>query len=105
MHPIVVSLHNSVPFYSFDEYGLIKFGIVNRWFPSKEIIYESSKTYNILQHADLLDNYHSSKVTKKLPASHIVFDRLTQFDIKKCNQFSKNQSIKYDKAMSALMNE
>jgi hypothetical protein len=105
MHPIIVSLHNSVPFYSFDEYGLVKLGIISRWFPSKEEIYKSSKTYSILQHADFLDNYHSTKATLKLPAPHIVFDRLMQFDTKKCDVFAKNQSIKYHEAMSVLYSD
>jgi hypothetical protein len=103
MHPIVVSLHNSVPFYSFDEYGLVKFGIVNRWFPSKENIYKSSKTYSILQYADLLDNYYSTKVTMKLPTPHVVFDKLTQFDTEKCNLFAQKQFMRYDKAMNVFI--
>jgi hypothetical protein len=105
MHPIVVSLHNSVPFYSFDEYGLVKFGIISRWFPSKKDIYKSSKTYSILQRADLLDNYYSTKATKKLPALHIVFDRLMQFDTKKCEMFAQSQSMKYHEAMGVLYND
>jgi hypothetical protein len=104
MHPIVVSLHNFVPFYSFDEYGLVKFGIVSRWIPSKEDIFKSSKTYSILRHAGFLDNYHSTKITKKLPAPNIVFNRLMQFDTKKCDMFAKSQSIKYHEAMNALYN-
>lgn len=53
MHPIVVSLHNSVPFYCFDEYGIKTFE--GNWFQRK-YNKETSKTYLIVKRAGLLEN-------------------------------------------------
>jgi len=48
MHPIVVSLHNSVPCYSFDNYGIVKW----RFFTNEK----SSKIYHIMNEFDLLSS-------------------------------------------------
>ena len=57
MHPIVVSLHNAVPCYSFDNYGVVKY----RYFVNDK----SSKIYHILSVFGLLGN-RSASVGKKV---------------------------------------
>jgi hypothetical protein len=89
MHPIVIALHNSVPFYSFDEYG----GKVTT----------SSKTYDIIRRAELLENHFAYCTKQKLPEPCEVFRKLLNFDIDKCNSFSKKQFIDYEFMMNRII--
>ena len=76
MHPIIVALHNCVPIYSFDTYGILKLG---------NLICEkrSSKIFHILDYFQLVDtNFVSaaSRYYRRPKASEIVksiqlFDR------------------------------
>ena len=68
MHPIIVCLHNSVPFFSFDEYG-----------PARE-----SKTFDILSRAGFQDNWCSYQAA--LPPTATVIGRLTGFDFFACTK-------------------
>lgn len=100
MHPIVVCLHNVVPFFSFDEYGIHRkslFGL------RKNYLKESSKTYHILEIAGLSDNlfsYHSQNV---LPSPKIVVEKLYKFPIEHCGVFSCSFQSLYEKEMSHLL--
>ena len=82
MHPIVVCLHNSVPFYSFDHYG--KGHIM---FASKE----SSKIYHILKKADILSNHFFLKNHIFFPDPYEVFMSIVNFPIDKIKKFSSEQ--------------
>ncbi|GHV04240.1 hypothetical protein FACS189416_2140 [Bacteroidia bacterium] len=84
MHPIIVSLHNSVPFFSFDHYGIL----TAQLFINKK----SSKIYNILERADLLDNYYNIYSFAKKPSPKTVFSKIMSFDKKKCTKFALKQS-------------
>ena len=87
MHPIVVSLHNNVPFFSFDTYGLTNmFGHLRK---------ESSKIYHIVGSAGLLDNYHSCSVYNKLPKPEYVVDRIKHFDLSKESAFLQEKSRQF----------
>lgn len=87
MHPIVVSLHNSIPVYCFDEYGIFK---ESSWFNRKKTyLPESSKTYHIMSRFDLLDNLYSYKGGKEIPSAKEVVDKLISFDVNKCTRFSQ----------------
>lgn len=100
MHPIVVSLHNSVPFFCFDQYGFFKkklFGFI------KEYVKESSKIYHILHQAGLDGWMYSYKGKNKLPKSKFVLDRIEQFDKEKCKTFSVKQQERYEKGMKIVM--
>lgn len=73
MHPIVVSLHNAVPCFSFDNYGVVRLKIfVNE---------KSSKIYHIMKSFRLLEN-RASCVGKlfKRPTPQYVIERLNSFD-------------------------
>lgn len=92
MHPILVCLHNVVPFFSFDEYGILKRyagGLIR-----KKII-ESSKTYHILKEAKLLSNYCSYFSSKKKPCANQVVDLLVDFNYRQCELFSEKMKMQF----------
>lgn len=101
MHPIVVCLHNAVPFFCFDEYGTH----VRKSFFSKEMVYnpESSKTYLIVKDADLLDNLYLYQGGAPRPAPTNVIDSLLSFDIEKCRHFSNKKQKEYETGMSVVL--
>ena len=95
MHPIIVALHNNVPFYSFDSYGVIKYKyLVNE---------KSSKIYDILSNAGFLEN-RISVLGKgyRCPTPEEVFSRIMDFDFSKCHLFSVNQQDRYNSMMNYL---
>ena len=85
MHPIVVSLHNAVPFFSFDNYGK-KVGI--RRTPTDI----SSKIRHILSLADLNVNRVSS-----------IAPPLIHTDCEKERQFASNYLDKYNEMMQNIL--
>lgn len=95
MHPIVVALHNEVPFYSFDSYGIVKY----KFFVNEK----SSKIYDILSDAGLLSN-RISVLGKgyKSPTPEEVFYRINNFDFSKCHLFSINQQNSYNIMMKNI---
>lgn len=100
MHPIVVSIHNSIPFFVFDEYGIISrtcFGFI------KKHNLESSKTYGIVEKAGLLDYYYSYHQGKPLPQAKTVVERLLSFDKKKCSQFAARYQKYYEQSMDSIL--
>lgn len=91
MHPIVVSLHNGVPFYSFDTYGL----------KENET---SSKIYHILKKADLLEYRTFIKAPNYTPpAPQDVFLSLLKFEYMKANKFSHEYYLEYKTMMDEVM--
>lgn len=96
MHPIVVALHNAVPFFSFDSYGIVDL----KFFVNEK----SSKIYDILSLAGLLNN----RITVlgrgfKPPTPQKVINQITNFDIAKCNKFISIQLDKYNKMMTDIL--
>ena len=79
MHPIVVSLHNCVPFFSFDHYG-IKNGSLS-----------SSKIYHIVNEAGLIENYYNINLSHECPSPTFIMDKLKYFEKDICASFSENQ--------------
>lgn len=93
MHPIVTSLANGVPFYSFDNYGIIK----NHGLDTDG---ESSKIYHILNAADFLSNRVYIRGPRyKMPLPCHVFDSIMNFDRKKEMIFAKSYLDKYNEMM------
>ena len=91
MHPIVVSLHNCVPFYSFDNYGL----------KENET---SSKIYHVLKKAGFLDNRTFIKSSDYVPPSpQIVITSLLSFDRDKALHFSQDYYMQYKQMMNEVM--
>lgn len=96
MHPIVTSIANGVPFYSFDNYGI---AVIE----GKTTNGESSKIYHILKQADLLENriFTLGKgYTPKSPKD--VFHSILNFNVEKEKTFAENYYHKYEKMMKDL---
>lgn len=93
MHPVIVCLHNSVPFYSFDHYGILRFKLL-----ADET---SSKIYQILQRADLND-YRTSLLRKfnfTPPSPQYIYDKIISFNRDKCSVFSSQMAGDYKRMM------
>ncbi len=93
MHPIIVSLHNSVPFFSFDHYGILKFKIF--------LNQKASKIYQILEMADLLDYRHSiaKRFNYNAPVPEFVFEKIALFNKGKCILFADQMRVEYKTMM------
>lgn len=94
MHPILVSLHNSVPIFAFDLYGFSKNG---------KLDVESSKTYQILNQFELLSNYYNHLYNNAIPCPSEVLDKILNFDRNKCFNNSKQMYERYDNLMNHLL--
>lgn len=100
MHPIVVCLHNSIPFFCFDEYGTYK----KSFFGGRpEYQKESSKTYLILQRAGLLENLFSYRGNEPFPSAKSVLDKILTFDKKKCSDFAQEYQKLYKLSMMEVL--
>lgn len=99
MHPIVVCLHNSIPFYCFDQYGTKKV-IIPRIL--EKFIPESSKIYDILKKADLSSNSCFYNQSDQLNIDRVITHFLS-FDKEKCKNFSENKLNEYNQSMHSLM--
>lgn len=98
MHPIVVAIHNVVPFFSFDHYGITKY----RYFIDEK----SSKIYHILKNANLLA-YRCSAAAMfryKAPSPEKVYDCILNFDKKVCEEFSRQYLKQYLNMMEDIEN-
>ena len=95
MHPILVSLHNSVPIFSFDTYGFSKLG---------KLDVKSSKIYHILKKFDLLDNYYNKKYNKKLPSPELVAEKILLFDKNSCSYNANKMWNEYNNMMNENIN-
>ena len=96
MHPIVVCLHNAVPFYVFDEYGTEQkklFGLFRKY------LQWSSKTFHIVSMAGLERNLFAYKTKRALPKADDVVRALLEFDKDKCLEFALKQQQFYEDQM------
>lgn len=86
MHPIVVCIHNTVPFFSFDNYGTKH---ANGLFCDSS----TSKIRHILKVANLLDcRIASNSLFRRTPSPEHVFNKLQTFDKAKCKKFCSRLS-------------
>ena len=94
MHPIVTSITNGVPFFSFDNYGI-------PMIDGKRTNGESSKIYHILKKADLLDYriYICSKDYCPI-APKEVLTKIIHFDVAKEKKFATLFYEQYEKMMT-----
>lgn len=99
MHPIVVSLHNQISFFSFDNYGIKK---------CKNIFVNdrSSKIKHVLDSAGMGD-YRISAISKNFsqPAPLHVLNKLLSFDKKKCKVFADSYYQKYQHMMQEIISK
>jgi hypothetical protein len=97
MHPIIVSLHNSVPFFSFDNYGTSH---LNGLYVDES----TSKIKHILDTANMAD-YRISCTSRhfKAPTPEKVHQLLDGFNKEKCSEFANMQLNKYNLMMDSIM--
>lgn len=97
MHPIIVSLHNNVPCFSFDNYGIAKFRIfVNN---------KSSKIFHIMKEFNVLNNRISSiSIIKKNPEPEAVLNKLKLFDKELVEKISMEYYNLYVDMMNSILN-
>ena len=95
MHSIVSALHNAVPCYSFDQYGIRHLSqFVNK---------ESSKIYHILNTAGFPENWNAScRIIEMTPTAETIFNKLMTFDKERCHEFAKEYYRKYLKMMKTI---
>lgn len=97
MHPIVVCLHNTVPFFSFDNYGTKH---ANGLFCDSS----TSKIRHILKVANLLDcRIASNSLFRRTPSPEHVFNKLQTFDKAKCKNFAQGYLNKYNEMMTKIL--
>ncbi|MDO4948867.1 MAG: polysaccharide pyruvyl transferase family protein [Bacteroidales bacterium] len=95
MHPIVIALHNAVPCFSFDHYGIVRF----RYFVNRE----SSKIYHILKSFGLAENMVSiSGRGYREPSVEHVLGKLDSFDVEAVRAKGKNYLQRYQDMMKNI---
>lgn len=96
MHPVVVALHNIVPFFSFDNYGIIRL----KYFVNDS----SSKIYDLLSRAGFLSNRISTlgKGYHGISPKEVI-DGILRFDKERCEHFSLLQLDRYNKMMEEII--
>ena len=97
MHPIVVSLHNSVPFFSFDNYG-----VTHLKYYVKE---SSSKIYHILKKTGFFENRvcAATRFGFKEPSINTVVNAIENFNRARCDSFAKQLQSEYDIMMEKIL--
>jgi len=97
MHPLIVALHNSVPIYSFDHYGIPK-GI----FKKNQV---GSKIEHLLAMASLLDNRVSivGKYKKDEVAPEVVYNKIKHLDRRLLSNFSDKKQEEYLSMMNEIL--
>lgn len=98
MHPMVVAMHNNVPFYTFDYYGVVHL----KFFVNSK----SSKIYDILRKAEMLDQRsRDTGLLCKPPKPETVFKSIMDLrnDHSKQSTFSNAIALDYEKMMSDII--
>lgn len=99
MHPIIVSIHNNVPFFSFDNYGICCF---HNFITSDK----SSKILHILRKAGL-DDFRISVINrhKIIPSPNKVFNMLNNFPLDKEKAFAAKWQNEYINMMQQIISK
>lgn len=96
MHPIVTSMHNIVPFFSFDYYA-------NYSRLSGKVDLKFSKIYDLLGGADLLDYYVNVQSRNfQFPEPEFVFNKVQSFDREKGKHLSDDKLEFYMELMNKI---
>jgi hypothetical protein len=99
MHPVIVSLHNNVPFFSFDHYGILKFKLF--------LNQKASKIFQVLERAGMVDYRVPiiKKISYKPPTPEYVFRKIALFNKDKCRSFAERMRLEYKAMMFTLLDE
>ena len=96
MHPVLCSLHNSIPLYVVDTYGFSKAAEAYGINPL------SSKTYQIISRFGLLDNYCNVHKPSSIATPTGVASKILNFDDGKCAQKAKLMLEAYNDMMTNI---
>lgn len=98
MHPIIVALHNNVPFFSFDTYGMAY--LKNIWVNDN-----SSKIKHLLTLAKLQD-YRAVDISRfsKMPNPEDVYHKITHFNKQQAKVFADEYLSQYNHMMNDILN-
>jgi len=100
MHPIICCLHNSIPFFCYDQYGVTTTVIPFIW---HNVNIASSKIYDILEKADFLSNMCSySSFNEEETTIDFVVNQFLAFDKIKCKKFANSAYDKYKQSMKKI---
>ncbi|MFZ4522772.1 MAG: polysaccharide pyruvyl transferase family protein [Bacteroidales bacterium] len=99
MHPVIVALHNSVPFFCFDHYGILRFKLFQNQ--------RASKIYQILEKANLQDYRISTikKISYKAPTPEFVYEKIQSIKKDDLAKFADQMRNEYKIMMRNLMHE
>lgn len=95
MHPIIVSLHNNVPFFSFDGNGT-KDAVTGRFNQN------SSKIYDILKKGHFEKNTYALRSGLPLTPVLDIIKKIKSFDKLSCKDFSLKMAESYHIAMTKI---
>lgn len=97
MHPVIVSLHNIVPFFSFDHYGIIRFNFF--------LDQRTSKIYQLLEKARFECYRISTNRPFKYspPPPELILERISSFDKDHCRKFAKEMQNDYNDMMKSII--
>ena len=95
MHPVLVSLHNSIPVYIFDTYGFKRHGTLDK---------SSSKTFQIAKRFGLLsNNYYNKLLSMNPPTPQEVVDAIVGFDNSHEIEVAKVMLSEFNSTMKAIL--
>lgn len=96
MHPVIVSLHNNVPFFSYSIHG-------RSFLHGRIQLLKTSKEYDLLSRFGLQDNLVSQPHFKFISPKTVV-ERVLSFDFEKCRRASATLQEEYNHVMSDILN-
>lgn len=95
MHPIIVCLHNAIPFFSFDGNGTRN--------TEGGFEQESSKVYDVLSKAGFESLMYALHSDLPKPSPIEVISKILNFDRNKCSEFSRSMEATYEQEMNSLI--
>jgi len=99
MHPIVVALHNSIPCFCFDTYGVLKLARCI-------CIEKSSKIYDIMDRFGLLNNrINAYSRFWNIPTVDFVLKKIREFDIVACEGKALSYYQEYQTMMDSIIHK
>lgn len=97
MHPVIVSMHNAIPFYCLDYYGIRKF-------KGLKMDYTTSKVYQIVKTANMLERYcHIGERFTQMPKASYVIEKLFFNDYEKRLAWAKKMQEESQKTMTEII--
>lgn len=95
MHPIIVSIHNVVPFFSIDIHGEI-------YLKGKIQFTQNSKETQLLTILNLM-KYHTSQMMYKFYPIKRIVENIVNFNFEQCSWASKEMEVKFNETMSTII--